>query len=81
MENHSGQTLTSATWNGAGNLLSYSSAAGGALSSAMYGGDGRRMSATVLQDGVQTGNVFVWDTASILPRNVLDSNNAYIYAG
>ena len=65
-------TIASDTWNGAGQLTSYSAPAAD-MTAATYDGNGLRASATT---GSGTQN-FVWDSAS---RLLMDSSNAYIYA-
>ena len=66
-------TITSATWNGAGQLTSYNSPAAD-MTAATYDGNGLRASMTTAS-GTQD---FTWDAAGDL---LMDSANAYIYAG
>jgi RHS repeat-associated protein len=66
-------TIASATWNGAGQVTSYSGPSAD-MTSATYDGDGLRASAAT---GSGTED-FVWDGRS---RLLMDSGNAYIYAG
>jgi RHS repeat-associated protein len=65
-------TIASGTWNGAGQLTSYAGPAAD-MTSATYNGNGLRASATT---GSGTQN-FVWDGSRLL----MDSANAYVYAG
>jgi RHS repeat-associated protein len=75
-ETSGGSTVASGTWNGAGQLTSYTDQAG-STTAATYNGDGQReadTSGTTTQD-------FTWDTVSPVPQLLTDSTNAYIYAG
>ncbi len=69
-----GTTVASGTWNGAGQLTSYSSSAGD-MTAATYDGNGDRATAAT-GSGTQG---FVWDTVSPVPQMIMDSANAYIY--
>lgn len=69
-------TISSGTWNGAGQLTAYSDPTA-SMSAATYDGSGLRSSATT-GSGTQS---FVWNTTSSIPRLLMDSDNAYIYAG
>jgi RHS repeat-associated protein len=66
-------TIAAGTWNGAAELTSYSDPAAD-MTAATYDGNGARASATT---GSGTQN-FVWGNGSEL---LMDSSNAYIYAG
>jgi RHS repeat-associated protein len=68
--------ITSASWNGASQLTSYSDSAAD-MSGATYDGDGLRATATS-NSGTQK---FVWNTVGQLPQLLMDSTNAYIYDG
>ena len=74
-------TVASGTWNGAGQLTAYTDPAA-AMSGAAYDGSGLRASATFTPAGgsAATRN-FVWDTTPTVPQLLMDSANAYIYAG
>ncbi|MGO8956657.1 MAG: phage tail tip lysozyme [Streptosporangiaceae bacterium] len=68
-------TLTSGTWNGAGQLTSYTSPAG-SMTAAVYDGDGMRASGTMTPNGQSaTTENYVWNGTSLL----MDSASAYIY--
>jgi RHS repeat-associated protein len=69
-----GTVITSGTWNGAEELTSYANSAAD-MTSAVYDGNGLRASA----DG--TSQQFTWDTIAAVPQLLMDSSNAYIYAG
>jgi RHS repeat-associated protein len=75
-------TESSGTWNGAGQLTAYDSNAAN-MSAASYDGNGVRAATTIIPAGgsaVTQG--YVWDTTSpSLPLLLMDSANAYIYAG
>jgi RHS repeat-associated protein len=74
-------TIASGTWNGAGELTSYSNTAAN-MSSATYDGDGLRTSETSTPSGgSQTTQNFLWNTISAVPNLLMDSTNAYIFAG
>jgi RHS repeat-associated protein len=74
-------TIASGTWNGAGELTSYSNTAAD-MSSATYDGDGLRTSETSTPSGgSQITQNFVWNTTSAVPNLLMDSTNAYIFAG
>jgi RHS repeat-associated protein len=74
-------TLASSTWNGAGELTSYSDATAD-MSSATYDGDGLRASElSIPSGGSPIMQDFVWNTDSSVPNLLMDSTNAYIFAG
>jgi RHS repeat-associated protein len=74
-----GTTVMAASYNGAGELASYSNAAAN-LSSTTYDGDGTRQDATITPTGgTAVTEHFTWDTISAVPRLLMDSDNAYIY--
>ena len=74
-------TVASGTWNGAGELTSYSNPAAD-MSSADYDGNGLRASETSTPSGGSPlTQDFVWDTTSSVPSLLMDSTNAYIFAG
>ena len=74
-------TIASGTWNGAGELTSYSNSAAN-MSSATYDGDGLRTSETSTPSGgSQITQNFAWNTISAVPNLLMDSTNAYIFAG
>ena len=74
-------TITSGTWNGANELTSYSDSTAD-MSSAAYDGNGLRASETSTPSGgSQVTQNFVWNTTSAVPNLLLDSTNAYIFAG
>lgn len=69
-------TIASGTWNGAGQLTSYTDAASN-MTATTYDGDGLRATDT-------TGSAsesFVWAQFVGTPRLIMDSQNAYIYDG
>jgi RHS repeat-associated protein len=70
-------TIASGTWNGAGELTSYSNGAAN-MCTATYDGNGLRASETSSPGGTQG---FVWNTTSSVPNLLMDSTNAYIFAG
>jgi RHS repeat-associated protein len=70
-------TIAQASWNGAGDLTSYSEAGTG-MSTAAYDGNGLRASETSSPGGTQS---FVWNMTSSVPSLLMDSTNAYIFAG
>ncbi len=69
-------TISSATWNGAGQLATYSATAAN-MTAASYDGDGQRATATISS----SNQSFVWSTVARLPQLTMDSNKAYIYSG
>jgi RHS repeat-associated protein len=74
-------TIASGTWNGAGELTSYSDPTAD-MSSATYDGNGLRASETSTPNGgSQVTQDFAWNTTSSVPNLLLDSTNAYIFAG
>ena len=74
-------TIASGTWNGTGELTSYSSPTA-AMSSATYDGDGLRTSETSTPSGGSPSTeAFVWNTTTAVPNLLMDSTNAYIFAG
>ena len=68
-------TIASGTWNGAGQLTAYDDSAAD-MTAATYDGNGLRASATS-----STTQAFTWDTTTTVPRLLMDSGSAYIYAG
>ncbi len=69
-------TIASGSWNGAGQLTSYSDPVA-TLTAATYDGDGDRVAAST-STGTQS---FVWNTVPEVPEVLMDSANAYIYDG
>ncbi|HVB45892.1 MAG TPA: RHS repeat-associated core domain-containing protein [Streptosporangiaceae bacterium] len=69
-------TVTSGTWNGAGQLTAYTSPAA-AMTAASYNGNTLRATATT----GGTTQQFTWDTSTAMPRLLMDSASAYVYAG
>jgi RHS repeat-associated protein len=70
-----------AGYNGAHELTSYNNAAGD-MTTASYDGNGLRQSDTSTPaGGSATTENFTWDTTNSVPELLMDSNNAYIYAG
>jgi RHS repeat-associated protein len=69
--------LASGTWNGAQQLATFNSSAGD-MTAATYNGNGLRTSSTIEpSNGSPTTQNYVWDGYNLL----MDSQNAYIYAG
>jgi RHS repeat-associated protein len=69
-------TVESATWNGAGELDSYSTPMGN-LTAAAYDGTGLRASVST-----GTGSQdFTWANVGDAPQLIMDSSNAYVYSG
>jgi YD repeat-containing protein len=74
-------TLASSTWNGAGELTSYSDPTAD-TTSATYDGDGLRASEnSVPNGGSQVTQGFVWNITSSVPSLLMNSTNAYVFAG
>jgi RHS repeat-associated protein len=74
-------TMSSATWNGAEDMTAYSGAAG-SMSAAAYDGTGLRTAATMTPSGGSASTQgYVWDVSPGGPDLLMDSTNAYIYAG
>ncbi len=71
-----GTATTSATWNGNDQLTAYSSPAG-SMTDAAYDDSGNRTSATFTTASGTTTENYAWNGDSLL----MDSGNAYIYAG
>ncbi len=73
--------VSSGAWNGAGRLTAFSDGAA-AMTSAAYDGDGLRASSAITPSGgsAVTGG-YVWDTLEQVPQLLMDSANAYVYAG
>jgi YD repeat-containing protein len=69
-------TVASATWNGAGKLTAYTDSVASMIA-ATYDGAGLRATAATSS----APQVFVWDTVGRLPLTIMDSSDAYIYAG
>jgi RHS repeat-associated protein len=67
-------TIASGTWNGAGQLTSYSDSNAN-MTAATYDGNGERATAITASSTQQ----FVWDTVRQIPQLLMDSTNAYIY--
>ena len=79
-ETAGGSTTVTATYNGAEELSSYSDPAAN-MTAATYDGTGLRQTATSTPaGGASITQKFTWDPSSALPRLLIDSNNAYIYA-
>jgi RHS repeat-associated protein len=73
-------TVASGSWNGAGELTSYSDPVAD-MTSAIYDGDGLRASeASTPAGGSAVTQNFVWNTISTVPNLLMDSTNAYIFA-
>ena len=70
-------TIASGIWNGADELTSYSNGTAN-MSAATYDGNGLRASEISSPGGTQG---FVWNTTSSVPTLLMDSTNAYIFAG
>ena len=74
-------TTASGTWNGADELTAYTSAAA-AMSAGSYDGNGLRASATFTPSGGSPATQnYTWNTTTSTPQLLMDSANAYIYAG
>ena len=74
-------TLSSGTWNGAGQLTAFSNSAA-AMTAAAYNGNGLRASSASTPAGGGTDTEgYVWDTTKQTPQLLMDSANAYVYAG
>jgi len=72
----SSATITAGTWNGAGQLTSYTDPAA-AMTAAAYDGTGERASSAATPAGQPSvAQSYVWDGNSL----IMDSANAYIYA-
>jgi RHS repeat-associated protein len=70
-------TLATGTWNGAGQLTAYTDNAA-TMSAASYDGNGMRAASTTTPSGgTATTQAYVWNGDNLL----MDSGNAYIYAG
>jgi RHS repeat-associated protein len=77
--NQSGNTLASATWNGAWQLTTYDNSAAD-MTAASYDGNGLRASSTTTpSSGSPATQGYVWDTIPQVPVLLMDSSNAYIY--
>ncbi len=74
-----GSTIASGSWNGAGELTSYTGTAG-SMTGAAYDGEGLRASATFTPSGGSpvTEN-YTWDPTSDNMSLLMDSANAYVY--
>ncbi len=78
-ESVGGTGTVSGTYNGAEQVTSYSDAAAN-TTTATYDGNGFRTSAASTPTGGSSSTQnFVWDTASSVPRALMDSTNAYLY--
>lgn len=79
-----GTTVSSGTWNGAADLTGYSNAAAN-TTAATYDGNSLRASATSMPaGGSATTQNFAWNRVpggAQTPQLLMDSANAYIYAG
>jgi RHS repeat-associated protein len=74
-------TIDSGTWNSAGELTSCSDPTAD-MSLATYDGDGLRVSElSTPSGGSPVTQKFVWDTDSSVPNLLMDSTNAYVFAG
>jgi RHS repeat-associated protein len=74
-------TMSSGTWNGADDATAWTSPAG-AMSAASYDGNGVRASATFTPSGGTAATQdYTWNTTGSVPLLLMDSDNAYIYAG
>ncbi|MCU1492252.1 MAG: hypothetical protein JWO62_16, partial [Acidimicrobiaceae bacterium] len=72
-------TLSSATWNGANELTSYSDASAN-MTASSYNGEGLRTSATATPSGGSSSTqAFVWNTLGSVPQLLMDGKNAYLY--
>jgi RHS repeat-associated protein len=71
-----GTAVTSATWNGDNELTAYTAPAA-AMTRAAYDANGHRATASFTTSGGTVSEGYVWDGDSLL----MDSANAYIYAG
>ena len=80
-ETQGDSTIMGASYNGAQELTDYSNSAAD-MTTASYDGDGLRQAETSTPTGGSaTPEDFTWDTRASLPRLLMDSDNAYIYAG
>ena len=74
-------TIASGTWNGAAELTAYSNSAA-AMTAGSYDGTGLRAAATFTPSGGSpTTQNYTWNTTTSTPQLLMDSSNAYIYAG
>jgi RHS repeat-associated protein len=74
-------TESIATWNGAGQLATYSDAAAN-MTADTYGGNGLRASSTITPAGKSSiTQGYVWNAAPQVPQLLMDSTNAYIFDG
>ena len=72
-------TTSSATWNGADALTTYTDSAA-AMSGATYDGNGLRAAATTTPaGGSAVSQSYVWDIQGDSPQVIMDNSNAYIY--
>ena len=73
-------TISTGSWNGAGQLTAYTSTPG-TMTAASYDGNDLRASATMTPaGGSPTSQDYVWNTTAQTPQLIMDSANAYIYA-
>jgi RHS repeat-associated protein len=74
-----GTSTVSGTYNGAEQATSYSNSVAN-MTTATYDGDELRVSASSSPTGGSSSTQnFVWDTTSSVPRDLMDSTNAYLY--
>jgi trimeric autotransporter adhesin len=71
--------VSSAAWNGAGDLTSYNDGAA-SLTAATYDGNGlRESSSSTPSGGSASTEGYVWNIIPSVPQLLMDSTNAYIY--
>ena len=74
-----GTSTVSGTYNGAEQATSYSNNVAN-MTTATYNGNGLRTSASSTPTGGSSSTQnFVWDATSSVPRDLMDSTNAYLY--
>jgi RHS repeat-associated protein len=77
----SGSNISTGTWNGASQLAAYGNAAAD-MTAATYDGNGARDSSTSTPTGgTASTQGYVWNTTGPIPQLLMDSTNAYLYAG
>jgi RHS repeat-associated protein len=75
-----GSTTVSATYDGANQVATYENSSAN-MTAATYDGDGIRTSDTATPTGgTSSTEDFVWDKTTSVPRLLMDSENAYVYA-
>jgi RHS repeat-associated protein len=80
-QTHGATTVMSASYDGAQRLTTYSNTSAN-MTAATYDGDGLRASTTITPTGGSAATQsFTWDPTPSIPRLLMDSTNAYIYAG